>query len=94
MAVRYEQIALGRVEYLRSCSFDPHALVVAVRYLGIYAIPRIRRDEQWFADTLDVLIKRFAPDEILEDLETVVPFLRSLRDAIDRNITNDKQKQM
>jgi len=61
-------------------------LVGAVNYLGIHAVPPMGDDFQWFADMLDVIVQLFAPNAVLNADDGITVFLRSLRNAIDRNI--------
>ena len=92
-AARYKQLALDHVEYLDANDIDPNVLVGAVRYLGIHAVPPMCDDETWFINMLEVLVQLFAPNVILEGTNDIVPFLRTLRDAIDRNITNAESRE-
>jgi len=50
-------------------------------------------DEHWFSDMLEVLVQLFAPDIVLGRDDEITSFLRTLRNAIDRNITNAGSSQ-
>lgn len=92
-ANRYRALALDQVEYLESNGCDPNVLIGAVRYLGIHAVPPMADDEKWFIDMLEVIVQLFSPNVVLTRGDDLVAFLRTLRDAIDQNITDAEARQ-
>ncbi|NQT12587.1 MAG: hypothetical protein HQ582_07560 [Planctomycetes bacterium] len=50
-------------------------------------------NERWFSDMLEVLVQLFAPNVVLDSGDEIIAFLRTLRNAIDRNISSAESRR-
>src|SRR5438034_8519989 len=61
VAQAYYQAALGLMPSVKEAKEDPAVILRAVRYLHGHAMPAIRRNSEWFRESLQTLLLILCP---------------------------------